>query len=267
MHQSQAKCERPNTRESFAMHTQPRKPLIGITSRMEPAGPSAPIIRYRSAAAYADAVMSAGGAPLLLPIEPEAVNRYVEVLDGMIFTGSAYAFPSHWYADPTAASPYASSERELYFELKLIESCLRIDVPVLGICGGMQLLGGAMGARLTHNALTNVRNSLDHNRSSLADLPDPVHQVAIENGSLLRKCTGASSIEVNSMHLEAVVAAAPGVVVTGRSPDDVIEAIEIPELTFAVGVQWHPEHMFLSSPAQLEIFRALVNAASLRRSS
>src|SRR5205807_1926233 len=141
------------------------------------------------------------------------------------------------------------------FEQRVLRAALAAQKPVLGICGGMQLLAVELGGTLYQDIRAEVPGALDHEQQN--DPRQPAHAAAIGAGSLLESIIGARDLQVNSTHHQAV--RDPGRArVCATAPDGVIEAIEMPG-QFALGVEWHPE--LLAHPAHLALYRALVERA------
>ena len=135
-------------------------------------------------------------------------------------------------------------------------AALQRDRPLLGICGGQQLLNVALGGDLIQHIPDAVPGCLEHEQRN--PRTEPGHSVEVLAGSRLHALGGVLRLEVNSAHHQAAGAVGDGVVVSGRAPDGVIEAIEVPDRRFCIGVQWHPEYRI--SAADDALFAALVEA-------
>jgi putative glutamine amidotransferase len=131
-------------------------------------------------------------------------------------------------------------------------------MPVLGICGGQQLLNVALGGTLIQHIPDEIADALPHRQPNPRN--EPGHEVCIVTGTLLHRIAGAERLAVNSAHHQAVKDAGPGVVIDAMAEDGVIEGIEDPRRHFCLGVQWHPE--FEINEADRHIFRAFVAAAA-----
>ena len=131
-------------------------------------------------------------------------------------------------------------------------------MPVLGICGGQQLLNVVLGGTLIQHIPDETDGSIAHEQHNPRD--EPGHDVTVVEGTLLHRIVDATTLSVNSAHHQAVKNAAAGTVVNATAPDGVVEGIEAPEYRFCLGVQWHPE--FFIDSADAKIFRAFVAEAA-----
>jgi putative glutamine amidotransferase len=141
----------------------------------------------------------------------------------------------------------------------VLQAAMQAGIPVLGVCGGMQLLAVELGGTLWQDIRDELPGAFDHEQTH--DPREPAHGASIEAGTLLSSIVGAAEIQVNSTHHQAVREAGRARV-SAVSPDGVIEAIELAGDRFALGVQWHPE--LLATPEHLRIYKALVAAARRR---
>ncbi|HSM93216.1 MAG TPA: gamma-glutamyl-gamma-aminobutyrate hydrolase family protein [Anaeromyxobacteraceae bacterium] len=218
--------------------------------------------RYELKRTYVDAVLAAGGLPILLPfVGPAEAEAYTGLLDGLVLSGGAFDVPPALYGEAVrpACGPLIPERTD--GELRLLRSALATGLPVLGVCGGMQLLNVAMGGSLHQDLPTDI-GIRTHQQPPPKDVPS--HDVEIVPATRLAALTGAGRLRVNSTHHQAVKAVGPGLLVTARAPDGVIEAIELPGHPFAIGVQWHPEAALRHEPRHAGIYLGLVRAASER---
>jgi len=229
------------------------RPRIGIPVDLdEGAG------RHEIGRGYADAVLQAGGLPILLPPAPEAARDYLAACDGLLVAGGAFDIAPERYGETRRAARLGPTRpARTDFEWAMAEAALGAGVPVLGVCGGMQLLNVVRGGTL-HQHLPDDLGA-DHEQAAPKDVPS--HLVEIEPGTLLARLVGEEPLPVNSTHHQAVSRPGAGVRVSARAPDGVVEALEVPGLPFALGVQWHPEAAGRHEPRHLAIYRGLVDAA------
>ncbi|BCX19524.1 MAG: gamma-glutamyl-gamma-aminobutyrate hydrolase [Geminicoccaceae bacterium] len=221
------------------MRTSPR-PAIGVTLDSEPPGGYAKQPWYALRENYCDVLAEAGGLPLALPHEPDLVEDYLARLDGLVITGGAFDIDPALYGATERHATVRLKERRTRFEWAITERALALDLPILGICGGQQLLNVVLGGRLIQHIPDSVPDALPHEQPN--PRTEPGHEVLVEPGTLLHRLTRAERLLVNSAHHQAAETVGPGVVVSGRAPDGVIEAIEDPRRRFCLGVQWHPEY-------------------------
>jgi putative glutamine amidotransferase len=235
-----------------------KQPLIGLTLDSDEGEGVAKSARYGLRANYADAIAEAGGMPVGLPHTPDAIDSYADRLDALVVTGGAFDVdPAMFGADAKHATVTLKPNRTS-FELGVTKAMLARKKPVLGICGGEQLLNVILGGTLIQHIEDEVADSLLHEQPNPRNTPG--HAVKVSPGSLLHKISGSEEIKVNSAHHQAVKSVGPGVVVNAVAADGVIEGIEDPRLPFCIGVQWHPE--FRIGTADKKLFQALVGAAS-----
>jgi putative glutamine amidotransferase len=235
----------------------PRRPVIGLTLDAEEAGGWSRLPWYALRRNYFSAVSEAGGLPVALPHQAELAGDYVAALDGLLVTGGAFDVdPALWGDEPVHPKVTLKPGRT-DFELAATRAALAAGKPVLGICGGQQLLAVALGGTLIQHIPDEVPGALAHEQPH--PRTEPGHAVRIAEGTLLSRIVGAPSMQVNSAHHQAVRSVADGTVVNALAPDGVIEGIEAVGHRFALGVQWHPEYGV--DPRDHRILTALVDAA------
>ncbi|MCW9035768.1 MAG: gamma-glutamyl-gamma-aminobutyrate hydrolase family protein [Rhodospirillales bacterium] len=232
-------------------------PLIGITMDSEEAGGYSKFPWYALRENYCGSVVAAGGMPLPLAHEPELANQYLDRISGLVITGGAFDVDPSLFGDGERHETVVTKDRRTEFELAVTRGALERDMPLLGICGGQQLLHVVLGGKLIQHVPDEIANCLAHEQPNPRD--EVGHEVTVKEGSLLASITGNLIFGVNSAHHQAAKDEPKGVVVTARASDGVIEAIEAPAYTFCLGVQWHPE--FFITPADEKIMHAFIAAA------
>lgn len=210
--------------------------------------------RYDVSKGYFSAIGRAGAFAFGIPYAPDLVDYVVEEFDGFLSVGGRINFPGEWYVDGDQ-SQYPPSER-LAVDMALMRGFLQRDKPVLGICNGMQMLACLNGCRMASDVCSSWPGALEHDRG------DVFHDVEVSPGTRMADIFKAETFSVNTSHREAIVEVSSAVVVTARGPDGVIEAIEVPSYTFAMGLQWHPERLDAASHPGARMFDAFVKAAS-----
>ena len=225
------------------------QPVIGLTLDHEPPGGYSKFPWYAIRENYCNAVRHAGGLPILLPHDPDAALAYLDQIDGLIVTGGGFDVDPALFGATTRHAKVTTKDRRTQFELALTRGALARDLPLLGICGGQQLLAVALGGSLIQHIPDEGSGALSHEQTTPRDQTS--HPVAVVAGSLLHRIVGAAEIAVNSTHHQAVKHAGPTLVVDAVAPDGVIEGIEDPRRRFCLGVQWHPEYRITAADAAL----------------
>ncbi len=233
-------------------------PVIGLTLDFEPPGGYAKLPWYALRENYFAAVRRAGALPVALPHAPDDAQAYLDRIDGLIVTGGAFDVDPSLFGAATRHASVTTKERRTAFELAITRAAVARDVPVLGICGGEQLLNVALGGTLIQHIPDEVEDALAHEQPN--PRTEPGHGVRVVPGTHLHRIVGADEIEVNSAHHQAVRDLAPGLVVDAIAPDGVIEGIEDSRRRFCLGVQWHPEYAIGDGDGR--IFAALAAAAA-----
>jgi putative glutamine amidotransferase len=233
------------------------RPLIGVTLDAEQPGGWSRFPWYALRANYTDAVAGSGGLPVALPHDPELAAEMLDRLDGLVVTGGAFDVDPALYGATTVHATVTLKDRRTSAELALVQGALARNIPVLGICGGQQLLAVALGGTLIQHIPDTITDALEHEQPNPRN--EPGHTVAVVPGTLLHRLVGADTMQVNSAHHQAVAAPGPHAVVNATAPDGVIEGVEDARYRFALGLQWHPE--FLIDPGDRRVFDAFIAAA------
>jgi putative glutamine amidotransferase len=213
------------------------RPVIGICSATESAKWAAwEVVVNLSPRNYSLSVNRAGAMALILPpddVLAEGPDEVLDMLDGLILAGGSDIDPAAYGAQPHPDTGTTWPERDR-FELGLGTRALERDMPVLGVCRGMEMLNVIQGGTLEQHL-----DDLSLHRHTPGVFSD--HGVRLEPGSLAARVVGAERTEVKSAHHQGLDQLGEGVVASGWADDGVVEAVELPDQTFAVGVLWHPE--------------------------
>ena len=186
-----------------------------------------------------DQLRAAGMQAILLPPEgsDELVDWVIKHCGGVVITGGAFDIDPKWYGQAQQGRLDTVDEGRTQLEMTLAKKAIENNVPLLGLCGGMQVLAVVAGGTLIQDIAAHDGSALEHEQPT--DPATTWHPVRLESEKW-QHWFGSNEIQVNSTHHQAVDALGD-CVVTGRAPDGIVEAIELPELAFCVGVQWHPE--------------------------
>ncbi len=208
---------------------------------------------------YVKAVWAGGGIPLVIPVGlgPEAAVGALERISGLILTGGTDIDPKA-YQHPTGPNQTRIDLQKDETEIAVAEAALERWLPTFGICRGIQVLAVAKGGNLIQDIETDIPWAEKHNYKERD--PDGFHEITIKDGSALRHIFQAENAVVNSWHHQAVGEVPDDWEVTAETADGVVEGMEYSIEPLIFGVQWHPEAMWESDPAQLRIFRSFVNS-------
>jgi putative glutamine amidotransferase len=235
-----------------------RRPLVGVTLDSEQAGGWSKFPWYALRQNYASAITAAGGLPIALPHDASMAEAYLDRIDALVVTGGAFDVDPALYGEGDRHDTVVLKAGRTAAEMALTQGALARNMPLLGICGGEQLLAVALGGTLIQHIPDSVPDALAHEQPNPRD--EPGHPVTVKAGTLLHRIVGAGTMAVNSSHHQAVRSPGASAVVNAVAPDGVIEGLEDPRYRFCLGVQWHPE--FFIDPGDRRIFDALVAAAS-----
>jgi putative glutamine amidotransferase len=244
------------------------KPVIGVTPDFN-AGDRADMggrePTYFLRARYIRAIEELGGIPLILPLVAgtAARRRLLDRVDGLLLTGSGPDLSPRLYGERQRYQFPLVSARRADFELDLVRQARTRDLPLLGICGGMQTVNVACGGSLFQDIPSQVEHALDHRQKTKATHVS--HPVVVAADSLLENVVGKTTIMVNSSHHQSVKKVAPSLTASAVAPDGIVEAIESPAHRFLLAIQWHPEFLFERHRVHRRLFEALLHAAGQTR--
>lgn len=235
------------------------QPIIGITGNFSESCCTV-------AEGYIRSILAAGGSPLIIPPyeETDALIATLNRIDALLLTGGGDINPLFLNEDPIAKLGSINHRRDKQ-ELLITRLAADRQIPILGICRGIQIMTAAFGGKLYQDIHTQAPETcIKHNQE--LDRSHPSHQVYIEKDTWLHRLYQTNSLPVNSFHHQAVKEPAPGFRVSARSTDGIIEAIESTEYKSMIGVQWHPECMILNNDnSMMPLFNWLREEASSYR--
>lgn len=224
-------------------------PIIGITMDYETAPTYSRYPWYALRENYASCVEVSGGVPLALPHHVECIDVYLSLIDGLVVTGGNFDVSPALYGAEISSDTVTLKDRRTQFEFAMVAGAIARNMPILGICGGQQLLNVVLGGTLIQHIPDVVVSDIAHEQ------PNPRHEaghaVTFLEGTQLASIVGRCEMMVNSAHHQAVDRVAQGVIVNAIAPDGVIEGIEYPSHSFCIGVQWHPEFFVTSGDNRL----------------
>jgi putative glutamine amidotransferase len=217
---------------SLPISSNQRSPIIGLTTYRKKMGGRSPLEMVGVAVAYVEAIAAAGGIPILIPhdiAEPD-LEQLFDQIDGLLLPGGGDVDPSYYNGSQWHGELRDVDRRRDELELFMARKAVVQRKPLLAICRGHQV----------HHT---------------------PHTVEVETGTRLARCLGEGSIAVNSLHHQGISELALDLEVAARSDDGLIEAVEVRDHPFAIGVQWHPENLVHHDPAMLSLFRSFIEAA------
>lgn len=234
-------------------------PLVGLTiyGRIERPSPSEHYEEYYSVpAVYVQAIRRAGGIPVLLPPGEGRTDRWLDRVDAVVVAGGTDVDPGRYGADRTAVVLAPDPERD-DSEISLALEAIERDLPTLFVCRGMQVLNVALGGTLHPHIPDLGIGDIHRDREGYW----AYHEVEVAEGSRAAEAMGTTSVMTYSGHHQAIDAVADGLTVTASAPDGLIEAIEVDDASWAVGVQWHPEMSAHDDATQQALFDSVVARA------
>lgn len=250
-------------RKIFGAHDLSRQPLIGLVPLWDEERQSLWMLP-----GYAEGISRAGGTPFVLPLtnDESQLEQLALLVDGLVFTGGQDVSPTMYGAarNPLCGLPCPMRDTMESALFRLVVE--RLDKPALGICRGLQFFNVYLGGDLHQDlaAELNAEKPLNHQQKPPYDRPG--HSIQISEGSPLQELLGLSELAVNSSHHQGIRNLAPDLEVMAQSPDGLVEAVCLPDRSFAWAVQWHPELCLKERHSQL-LFSSLVDAARRLKAS
>ena len=235
------------------------RPLIGITTA-ESEIQGRPY--HRSYARNAWAIRDAGGLPVYIPtgLDEVSLRELYERLDAVLLPGGPDVDPSYYGEARHPETKIIDDARDT-LELTLARWTYQDDRPLFGICRGHQVINVAFGGTLVQDIPSEVVTDLPHETPDTLPRSTIRHEVTLDPDSRIASILGRTHVAVNSLHHQSVERPAPGVTITGYSPDGIVEALEAPDKRFILSVQWHPEDLYGGDEAMRRLFESFVEAA------
>ena len=209
---------------------------------------------------YSNSVAKHGGFPILVPLHEENIDDILEIADGLLIPGGDVDIDPEFYGQKKKHDEVQIHHARTDFDLKFIAKILEKRIPFLGICYGMQLLNTYLGGTMIQHIPKDYDTDINHYQPSPKNIA--WHDVTLEEGSKLHKIVGEEKQwKINSTHHQAIDKPGAGLTISAKAPDGIIEAIELDNHPFCIGVEWHPEYQ--NSKLDENIFKALVEAAKV----
>ncbi|MBS2967580.1 gamma-glutamyl-gamma-aminobutyrate hydrolase family protein [Metabacillus sp. KIGAM252] len=237
-----------------------RKPIIGITgSQKEVNGIDHSFVHAK----YPEAVLRAGGIPVILPLGNDgAAKAWMDTIDGLLLSGGEDVDPQSYGANPHPELGKVILERD-ETEIALVKEAEKQRTPIFAICRGIASLNVALGGTLTQDIHSQLEGGIKHHQEG--SRINATHECNVEEGSRLHRILGDTKISINSMHHQALDQVADNLKVTAKAPDGVIEAVEGTDSDWSLlAVQWHPEEMAVKYESMQRLFDAFVEECSMK---
>lgn len=206
---------------------------------------------------YSDIITKTGGIPIFLPYCAD-INELLDIIDGLIIPGGDEDINPQFYGQEITSDRVKTNDERAKFELALTKAAINRDMPVFGICNGLQIINILFGGTLIQHIPDNHSSDINHEQPAPKHVP--THRVILEEGTLLSKLSVSNDIEVNTTHHQAIDKVGTGLTVSAKAPDGIIEAIESKNHKFLVGVQWHSEYQ--NTELDLNLFKRLVEESA-----
>ncbi len=236
-----------------------QQPIIGVTT-FRTINPEKGYRYISVTESYTRALLEAGATPVLIPLNlPEtSLATLVEKLDGLLLTGGGDIDPIFYRGPQHPLIARIDPERDRS-ELALVRKAVQDAQPFFGICRGLQAINVALGGTLIADLSTQIPRALKHDHYNEHPWDHRAHPIQVQEGSRLSAITNLPILEVNSLHHQAAGQLGEHLSATAHAPDGTIEAIELDNHPFGLGVQWHPEWL-IDDPPHFALFQAFVAA-------
>lgn len=226
---------------------------IGVTLDRNEPGSYAAKPWYALRENYCAPIADLGGVPIPIPPIMDQIENYINLIDGLIITGGDFDIDPVLFGATKVHPQVKIKPVRTQFEILLCQMALAKNIPILGICGGAQVINVSLGGTLIQHIPDEIINPLNHQTGALLS-----HSVKIEKESKLSSIFNTHDIMVNSSHHQSIDILGKNLILSAKADDNVVEAIELKNHPFCIGVQWHPE--FLLTPEDKSLFKAFMNA-------
>ena len=233
-----------------------KKPLIALTLDYETSKGYSNYPWYAIRENYFTSIEESGGIGVGIPHNMKDIVSLLHKIDGLVITGGNFDIDPNIFGESSVHKTVKLKENRTNFELLAAEIMLKQNKPVLGICGGEQLINVLYKGSLIQHIPDEIKNSIEHEQKNPRN--EAGHSVTIQENTKLYSIISKQNIMVNSAHHQAIKVPGKGLIVNALSNDGVIEGIEDPTKSFCIGVQWHPEFFIQGSDNKL--LKAFINA-------
>ena len=233
-----------------------KKPLIALTLDYETSKEYSKYPWYAIRENYFTSIEESGGIGVGIPHNMKDIVSLLHKIDGLVITGGNFDIDPNIFGESSVHKTVKLKENRTNFELLAAEIMLKQNKPVLGICGGEQLINVLYKGSLIQHIPDEIKNPIEHEQKNPRN--EAGHSVTIQEHTKLYSIISKKNIMVNSAHHQAIKVPGKGLIVNALSNDGVIEGIEDPTKTFCIGVQWHPEFFIQGSDNKL--LKAFINA-------
>ncbi|MEY3197218.1 MAG: hypothetical protein RLZZ59_586 [Pseudomonadota bacterium] len=237
-----------------------KKPVIGISLDLQNDNGDYSYSKfpwYALRKNYSDSVSAAGGFPIMLPFDESAIEQALDLIDGLIVPGGDWDIDPIFYGQNIISQKVIINHDRTSYDMKLMKKALDRDMPILGICYGMQLMNVILGGDMIQDLKELRPTDINHEQ------PEPKnidwHEIQIVSGTKLSKIArGVNIAKVNSTHHQAIDRVGSDLIISAVATDGIIEAIESTRHEFAIGVEWHPEYGM--SDLDRALFKELIDS-------
>ena len=233
-----------------------KKPLIALTLDYETTKGYSKYPWYAIRENYFTSIEESGGIGVGIPHNMKDIISLLYKIDGLVITGGNFDIDPNKFGETIVHQTVQLKENRTNFELLAAEIMLNQNKPVLGICGGEQLINVLYKGSLIQHIPDEIKNPIEHEQKNPRH--EPGHSVRIKDNTKLHSIISTNDIMVNSAHHQAIKTPGNGLIVNALSADGIIEGIEDPTKNFCIGVQWHPE--FFIQGADIKLLKAFINA-------
>ena len=233
-----------------------KKPLIALTLDYETTKGYSKYPWYAIRENYFTSIEESGGIGVGIPHNITDIISLLYKIDGLVITGGNFDIDPNKFGETIVHQTVQLKENRTNFELLAAEIMLNQNKPVLGICGGEQLINVLYKGSLIQHIPDEIKNPIEHEQKNPRH--EPGHSVRIKDNTKLHSIISTNNIMVNSAHHQAIKTPGNGLIVNALSEDGIIEGIEDPTKNFCIGVQWHPE--FFIQGADIKLLKAFINA-------